>query len=87
MSICSTGLGKRRVTPETPPQKTALLSVNEAAAFLGMSRSWLTKTRVTGNGPVATVIGRRVLYTPQALDAFVASRQQASTSEKNRDAC
>jgi predicted DNA-binding transcriptional regulator AlpA len=86
MSICSTGLGKRQATPETPPQQTALLSVNEAAAFVGMSRSWLTKTRVTGNGPIATVIGRRVLYTPQALEAFVTGRQQASTSEKNRNA-
>ena len=45
-----------------------------------MSRSWLNKARLTGNGPVATVIGRRVLYSPQSLELFVASRQQANAS-------
>lgn len=82
MSISSPGIGELRAAPERTDPQYALLSVAEAAAYLGMSRSWLTKTRLTGNGPVATVIGRRVLYTPQALAAFVASRQQANTSSE-----
>jgi predicted DNA-binding transcriptional regulator AlpA len=57
-----------------------LLSVSEAAAWLGMSRSWLQKSRVYGNGPVATVLGRRVLYDMADLEAYLATRKQVSTS-------
>jgi hypothetical protein len=57
-----------------------LLSVSEAAEWLGMSRSWLQKSRVYGNGPVATVLGRRVLYDLRDLENFLTECKQASAS-------
>jgi hypothetical protein len=57
-----------------------LLSVYEAAEWLGMSRSWLQKGRVYGYGPVATMLGRRVLYDARDLERYLATRKQANTS-------
>ena len=63
-------------------QPSRLMSVPEAAAYMGISQSWLQKTRVHGGGPVATVIGRRVLYELADLRAWLATRKQASTRQK-----
>lgn len=58
-----------------------LYSTPEAAPYLGMSESWLTKANVYGTGPKFVKIGRKVLYRKSDLDAFIAARVRNSTSE------
>ena len=62
----------------------ALLTPDEAAARLRVSRSFLAKKRVSGGGPKFVRIGRRVRYSPPDLDAFVCANRRASTSEGGR---
>ncbi len=59
-----------------------LLSVREAAHYLGISKSWLDKQRTTGGGPrYIRVTHRSVRYDVEDLEAWVASRKANSTSE------
>ena len=58
-----------------------LLSVKEAARFLGLSVSTLNKMRLNGNGPPYLKLGRRVLYDVHDLQAWAASRRRNHTSE------
>jgi predicted DNA-binding transcriptional regulator AlpA len=51
------------------------LSVAEAAAFLGVSKSWLDKQRVHGGGPAYLKIGRRVVYDLSDLEEFAVGRR------------
>jgi hypothetical protein len=57
-----------------------LLSVRQAAAYLGVSVSFLAKARLKGNGPVYTKIGHRVLHRCTDIDAYVATQLRSSTS-------
>lgn len=57
------------------------LSVIEAAEALGISRSYLNKLRCTGGGPHYAKVGRRVIYSSDELDAWLASRRRRSTSD------
>jgi excisionase family DNA binding protein len=59
---------------------TRKLSVVEAADYLGVSKSTLDKLRVSGGGPAYLQLGRRVVYDPGDLEAWVASKRRASTS-------
>ena len=63
-----------------PSLRRPLLSVAQAASYIGMSQSWLRKSRVYGNGPTATVLGRRVHYDLRDLETWLATRKQVSTS-------
>jgi excisionase family DNA binding protein len=66
-----------------PPEPRRLLSVREAAARLGLSKSTLDKWRVRGGGgPAYIALGRRVLYDPAMLDSWVAERVRRSTSDR-----
>jgi predicted DNA-binding transcriptional regulator AlpA len=56
-------------------------SVCETAAYLGVSKSWLDKRRLDGNGPRYIKIGRRVCYDLADLELFVASLKRHHTSE------
>lgn len=56
------------------------LPTEEAAKALGVSTSWLTKLRLTGDGPQYIKIGRRVVYDPADLEAWAAARKRLSTS-------
>jgi predicted DNA-binding transcriptional regulator AlpA len=66
---------------DTVPSLRRLLSVREAAEFLGISASWLNKARLCGTAPTATIIGRRVLYDIHDLETWLATRKQRNTSE------
>jgi predicted DNA-binding transcriptional regulator AlpA len=65
------------VTKTPPPE---LLTDDEAAAYLGVSASFLRKTRMTGARqdkappPPFVRIGRLVRYRPKDLDAWLESR-------------
>jgi predicted DNA-binding transcriptional regulator AlpA len=59
----------------------AKLSVREAAAHLNVSKSWLDKRRLDGNGPPYLKMGRRVAYDLADLELFAASMKRQHTSE------
>jgi hypothetical protein len=60
---------------------SAKLSVREAAAHLNVSKSWLDKRRLDGNGPPYLKMGRRVAYDIADLELFAASMKRRHTSE------
>ncbi len=57
------------------------LHVLEAAAFLGLSKSYLDKKRLDGGGPAYLKLGRRVVYDLADLEIWAASRKRQHTSE------
>ena len=68
------------------PAKTfeidALLHPVQVAMLLGVSLSWLAKSRLNGTGPRFVKIGRAVRYAQSAVRDFILSRQRNSTSER-----
>jgi predicted DNA-binding transcriptional regulator AlpA len=59
------------------------LTVREAAAHLKLSKSFLDKLRLTGNGPAYLKLGtKRVVYDLQDLEAWVARCRRRHTSEE-----
>ena len=61
-----------------------LLTVNGAAEFLQLSKSWLNKKRISGDGPQFIKMGRSVRYSLQALEEFKRANARGSTSEYER---
>jgi len=61
--------------------QTHKLSSREAASYLGVSESYLNKTRVLGGGPAYFKLGRKVVYDRENLDAWLASHRRQSTSQ------
>jgi predicted DNA-binding transcriptional regulator AlpA len=60
---------------------TRKLSVKETAAYLSVSKSWLDKRRLDGNGPTYLKFGRRVVYDIIDLENWAASNRRRHTSE------
>ena len=60
---------------------TAVLNTGGAAHYLGLAESTLEKARVTGSGPRYLKLNRAVRYRVSDLDAWMAERTVASTSE------
>ena len=58
-----------------------LLNQREAAELCRLSPRTLERYRCTGFGPVYRKLGRRVLYSPADIDAWIASRVRTSTSD------
>jgi hypothetical protein len=58
-----------------------LLTQREAAIALRLSERTLERSRVTGAGPPFVKAGRRVLYRPDDLEAWITSRLRTSTSD------
>lgn len=67
----------REAIPASP-----FLNVRQAAEYLGVSKSYLDKARVLGTGPAFCKLGSRVLYQPEVLKTFMASRVRFSTSQE-----
>jgi hypothetical protein len=61
-------------------QSDVLLTPDEAAAYLKLSKSWLAKARLNGNGPAYSKLGGRVRYSAAVLQLWVKANQQMSTS-------
>jgi excisionase family DNA binding protein len=61
--------------------QTPLKNAQEAAGYLGLSKSTLAKLRLTGDGPHYVRLGRRVLYDVADLDSWIAARKRSSTSD------
>lgn len=65
----------------------ANLRVKQAAAYVGVSKSYLDKARCYGGGPTYAKLGATVIYRSEDLDAWVAaSRQPANDNGKVRGA-
>ncbi len=50
----------------------------EAADFLGVSVSWLNKSRMKGDGPVYMKIGGAVRYALPDLEAWMAAQRRTA---------
>jgi hypothetical protein len=57
------------------------LTQREAAAILRLSERTLERHRLTGTGPKFMKAGRRVLYRPADIEAWVAANTFVCTSE------
>ena len=61
-----------------------VLDATNAAKRLGLSISTLAKMRLYGTGPAYSKLGRRVVYRPEDLEAWIAANRFQSTSEYPR---
>jgi len=59
-----------------PTRPQHYVGVRDAAAFLGMSKSFLDKVRVAGDGPKYHRFGTAIRYTLEALSEW--AEQQAN---------
>jgi Helix-turn-helix domain len=57
------------------------LNTEAAARLIGVSKSWLEKSRVRGDGPPYKQIGARVVYFRADLETWLASKGRTSTAE------
>lgn len=58
----------------SPDPDNMTMSVDEAAAYTGMSKSQMAMQRSRNTGAFYIKIGKRVLYRKADLDAFLASK-------------
>jgi predicted DNA-binding transcriptional regulator AlpA len=58
-----------------------VITASQAARIVGLSESTLAKLRLNGNGPVYCKLGRRVVYRPKDLEAWLESRTTRDTSD------
>jgi hypothetical protein len=59
-----------------------LLTPGEESQLLRVSKSWLAKARMRGDGPPYVMVGRSVRYTPAGNRQYLRSRQRFSTSDR-----
>lgn len=65
----------------TSPLDDELLPTSPAARVLNVSESWLTKSRLRGDGPRYVKIGRVVRYPRSFLHEYLRARTRNSTRE------
>jgi len=65
---------------------TDLLNTSEASHHIGLSPSWLNKSRMDGSGPVYLKIGRLVRYTIKDLDIWLSSKRRTAVYDFNNRA-
>ncbi|MEI8396833.1 MAG: helix-turn-helix domain-containing protein [Rhodospirillaceae bacterium] len=61
-----------------------LLRTADSAKYLNVSKSYLEKLRVSGNGPKYVRLGRLIRYRITDLDNFMDAKRCGSTSEGRR---
>lgn len=62
------------------------LRTREAAKYCGLSPSTMEKLRLTGNGPVYSKVGPKiVVYGPEDLDAWLDAGRRTSTSDPGQE--
>lgn len=57
------------------------LNTHQAADEFGLSKSWLAKLRLSGNGPTYCKVGKRIFYRRDEFQNWIVSHSQKSTSE------
>jgi len=60
------------------------LDVTSAATYCGIQKGYLNKLRVSGGGPIFINLGKKILYSPDDLDAWLDSKKFKSTSQYER---
>ncbi len=63
-----------------------LMGQKEAANYLNKSESWLSKSRLIGNGPKYVKMSRSVRYKRSALDEYIEDCERRSTSYPGSEA-
>jgi hypothetical protein len=61
---------------------TGLLNTNEAAKLLGLAPQTLAIMRLRGSALPHVKLGRRCLYDPLDIAAFIQTNKRTSTSDK-----
>jgi len=72
----------RHGAPAKTNELDPLLHPVQVAKLLGVSLSWLAKSRMNGTGPRFVKIGRAVRYAMSAVQEYIKSHQRVSTSEQ-----
>jgi predicted DNA-binding transcriptional regulator AlpA len=72
---------------EMNPTSSPVLDATQAASFVGLSVSTLAKLRLSGNGPIYCKLGRRIVYRPEDLAAWLEQNLRRSTSDSGECAC
>ncbi len=65
----------------SPGPTAGHFDVDAAARYIGVSKSFLNKARLSGSGPAFLKLGRLVVYRQADIDAWLDSRRRHSTSE------
>ncbi|MEL6650769.1 MAG: helix-turn-helix domain-containing protein [Bacteroidota bacterium] len=68
------------ITQTQTKPTTTLMTVSQAAEYLGLAVSTLNKWRCHGGGPIFIKMGRAVRYRSKDLDNFIASSSNETTS-------
>ena len=61
--------------------RSGLMNRKQTAHHMGVSVSWLDKSRLSGLGPAYIKIGGAVRYTFADVEKFLAAHRRSSTSE------
>jgi predicted DNA-binding transcriptional regulator AlpA len=69
-------------TDKTGTDFERLLTEKDVADLLQVSRSWLAKARMRGDGPPFVMVGRSIRYTGPGIRQWTRSCQRFSTSEQ-----
>ena len=72
------GLYNSPVAPRQPFSRR--LHRKQTAEYLGVSLSWLDKSRLSGLGPTFIALGGRVVYDTADLEDFMQKNRHTSTS-------
>ena len=67
--------------PTDRDQRVLALDTVAAAKSLSLSVTWLEQMRLKGNGPRFLKVGRRVLYRPADIEAWLDEHIRRSTSD------
>jgi excisionase family DNA binding protein len=71
--------------PEEPSHNGKIfMTTKDAATYVGLAVQTLAEMRVSGESPTFHKLGRRVLYDREDLDAWLATRKRASTSDTGK---
>jgi predicted DNA-binding transcriptional regulator AlpA len=62
-------------------ETSKVVTATAAAKIVGLSESTLAKLRLNGNGPTYCKLGRRVVYRPADLEAWLQSRTARDTTD------
>jgi hypothetical protein len=65
-------------------RREPLLDTEQSAERMGIAKQTAAAWRVRGFGPPHILMGRRVLYDPADLDAWIDSNRHTSTSDRTR---
>ena len=65
------------------PQPTSFFwTPEEAAKYLRVAPQTMARWRCEGSGPAYYMMGRRIVYRPEDLDAWAAGRRVMATAQK-----